>query len=76
VGNMNTLKNIFEVHATETGVFITLLSLTVIIIQIITADKSNIDNSKFRKLKSFFRDWFFLLIMLFYGLILIFRNLY
>ncbi len=72
---MNTLKNIFEVHATETGVFIVVFSLLLIIIQIITVDKSKKENSKFITLKSFFRDWFYLLIMLFYGLTLVVRNL-
>ena len=72
---MNILKNIFEVHATETGVFIVVLSLILIIIQIITADKSEKESSKFITLKSFFKDWLYLIIMLFYGLILIFRNL-
>jgi uncharacterized protein with PQ loop repeat len=72
---MNTLKNIFEVHATETGVFIVVFSLLLIIIQIITVDKSKKENSKFITLKSFFRDWFYLIIMLFYGLMLVVRNL-
>ena len=58
---MNTLKNIFEVHATETGVFIVVFSLLLIIIQIITVDKSKKENSKFITLKSFlFNNYAFL----------------
>lgn len=71
---MERLKNIFEIHATETGIFIVALCLLLLIIEIITLVKSDIENSKFITLKSFFKDWFFLLLMLFLGLQLIFKN--
>lgn len=72
---MDALKNIFEVHAMETGIFIVILCKIVIIIQFFISN--NTDEKKSRKItfKSFFKNWLFLILMLFYGLSLIFRNL-
>ena len=72
---MKTLKNIFEVHALETGVFIVILCTILLIIEFITANKFNIKNKRFITCKSFFKDWLFLILMLFFGLSLIFKNM-
>lgn len=72
---MDALNNIFEVHAMETGVFIVILCKIVIIIKFFISN--NTDEKKSRKItfSSFFKNRLFLILMLFYGLSLIFRNL-
>lgn len=72
---MDVLENIFEVHAVETGITIVVLCLIIIIIQLITSNKSDDKSLRLITFKSFLKDWLFIILMLIYGLSLIYRNL-
>lgn len=71
---METLRYIFEIRALETGIFIVVLCKLIIIIQLITLNKSDEKSSKRITFKTFFKDRLFLILMLIYGLLLIFRS--
>ncbi len=72
---MEQLRYIFETNAVETGIFISVLCIIVLILEIITIEKSS--NKKFKSItwKFFFNNLLYPLLMLFFALRLIFTNL-
>ena len=72
---MEQLRYIFESKAVETGIFISVLCIVVLILEIITIENSANNKSKSITWKFFFNNLLFPLLMLFFALRLIFTNL-
>ena len=72
---METLNYFFETRALETGIFIVVLSKIIIFIELFTTYKSKSKSDKFVSVKSFLKNYLFLISMLVYGFFLIFKNI-
>ena len=72
---MNNILNAFKNYPIQTGFILICVCVVLIIIELITLDSPKIKNLKTISWKAFFKKWFFLLIFMIYGLILILKNL-
>lgn len=65
----------FNNYPLEIGIFIVLICKILILIEVITANKSENNKSKFMTWKLFLKKYLFLVVILIYGISLIFRNI-
>lgn len=72
---LKTEMSFLDTYPLEIGIFIIVLTKILILIEVITTYKTEEKSEKFLTWKKFFKNYLFLILMLVYGIYLIFKNI-
>ena len=72
---MDVISNILELYPIQVGLVIILVCIVLFLTEIFTSDLQKKKNQQIISWKIFFKKWFFLVIFIIYGLVLIFKNI-